>query len=126
MWYDRDGIPITAEEWERLFPDLRYRIIARTTVTDAADPTKAFDVSTVWLGIDYSFGYGPPRMFETMVFGDGADEFDILRHTSEEQARREHTEMVIVVAAEMTDPVTMDAVEAWLELMEKQGKSTGG
>jgi hypothetical protein len=28
-------------------------------------------VSTVWIGIDHSFGHGPPLYFETMLFLDG-------------------------------------------------------
>lgn len=30
-------------------------------------------VSTVFLGIDHSFGHGPPLLFETMVFGGPLD-----------------------------------------------------
>ena len=32
-------------------------------------------VSTVFLGLDHSFGYGPPLLFETMIFGGEHDEF---------------------------------------------------
>jgi hypothetical protein len=31
-------------------------------------------VSTVFLGIDHSFGFGPPLLFETMVFGGELDQ----------------------------------------------------
>lgn len=57
-------------------PDLRKwgiwfetndRRVARTERDDVA-------VSTVFLGIDYSHGYGPPLLFETMVFGGPLDQ----------------------------------------------------
>jgi hypothetical protein len=32
-------------------------------------------VSTVFLGLDHSFGGGPPLVFETMIFGGEHDEF---------------------------------------------------
>jgi hypothetical protein len=32
-------------------------------------------VSTVFLGMDHSFGEGPPLIFETMIFGGEHDEF---------------------------------------------------
>lgn len=43
------------------------RTVVRTEVGDVV-------VSTVFLGIDHSFGTGPPRLFETMVFGGSLDE----------------------------------------------------
>lgn len=36
---------------------------------DEGDATKRVRVSTVFLGLDYSFGEGPPLLWETMVFG---------------------------------------------------------
>ena len=41
--------------------------VARTQVGDVV-------VSTVFLGMDHSFGAGPPLLFETMVFGGPLDE----------------------------------------------------
>ena len=32
-------------------------------------------VSTVFLGLDHSFGQGPPLLFETMIFGGEHDEY---------------------------------------------------
>jgi hypothetical protein len=42
------------------------RCIARTNVG-------ALVVSTVFLGIDHSFGRGDPLLFETMIFGEDAE-----------------------------------------------------
>lgn len=52
-------------------------------------------VSTVWLGIDHSFGDGgPPIIFETMVFGyEGWDDFQ-LRYATEDEAKTTHDEVV--------------------------------
>lgn len=60
MFFDMDGRPITVEAWEILFRTYD-RVVARTEVGDQ-------QVSTVWLGIDYSFGMGPPLIYETMIF----------------------------------------------------------
>jgi hypothetical protein len=52
--------------------------------------------STVWLGIDHSFGLGDrPLIFETMVFGwrMGSD-FDMDRYATEEEAKAGHYKMV--------------------------------
>lgn len=50
-------------EWAEWFEsNPAARIIAKTRVAES-------DVSTVFLGIDHSFGDGPPILFETMVFG---------------------------------------------------------
>lgn len=103
-------IEVVSEEHSWLYTP-EYQILDRTIITDAADPKKTFDVSTVWLGIDMSYGFGgPPIIFETMVFGEGSHDEDCVRCATEAQAREGHTEMVIVVAAEMTDPIVMDAL----------------
>jgi hypothetical protein len=56
-------------------------------------------VSTVWLGLDHSFGGGPPLIFESMVFDPGRGEgrwhdVDMDRYTTEAQARAGHRTMV--------------------------------
>lgn len=39
----------------------------------AKDESHGVRVSTVFLGLDHSFGSGPPLLFETMVFGGKLD-----------------------------------------------------
>lgn len=46
-------------------------------------------VSTVFLGLDHSFGYGEPLLFETMIFGGEHDEYQT-RCTTWEQAEEMH------------------------------------
>ena len=50
-------------------------------------------VSTVFLGLDHSFGSGPPMIFETMVFG-GPMSDEIERYSTWEEAEKGHDEMV--------------------------------
>ena len=52
-------------------------------------------VSTVWLGLDHSFGLTSktPIIFETLVFG-GPFDGDMERYSTEEEALRGHQAMV--------------------------------
>ena len=45
------------------------RQLARTTVSEGVE------VSTVFLGLDHSFGQGPPLIWETMIFGGPHDSY---------------------------------------------------
>jgi hypothetical protein len=58
-----DGVPLPANllEWAR-WHENHNRTVAKTDVGKA-------HVSTVFLGLDHSFGQGPPLLYETMVFG---------------------------------------------------------
>lgn len=90
-YYDRDGNAISMEEWSRLFADGDYKRVARTEID-------GYDVSTVWLGLDYNFGCGAPLFFETMVFTqieDGAYENNWCdRYSTYEAAITGHEEVV--------------------------------
>jgi uncharacterized protein (DUF1684 family) len=61
-YYDRQGRPMTTEQWCERLADESYKRIAETTLFDGTW------ISTVWLGLDHGFGDGPPLIFETMVF----------------------------------------------------------
>ncbi len=50
-------------------------------------------VSTVFLGIDHSWGEGPPLVFETMIFGGPQDGYQD-RYTTWEQAEAGHAKAV--------------------------------
>lgn len=111
-YFDRDGVAIDSRTWAGMFENCDYKRVARTTVTDAADPSKAYDVSTVWMGIDHSFGASAPLIFETVIFGDGAGELGTDRYSTEAQARDGHAAMVVSICATLADPVVTDAVLA--------------
>lgn len=61
-FYNIDGEPITMVEWARLLEIREYAVVAWDEV--GVD----IKISTVWLGLDHSWGFGPPLFFETMVF----------------------------------------------------------
>lgn len=53
-------------------------------------------VSTVFLGLDHSFGEGPPLLFETMVFGGEHDGWQD-RYTTWEQALAGHSSVLSAI-----------------------------
>lgn len=62
-YYDRQGNPLTFEEWAKSFETRRDQQRVASTVL----PNGRW-VSTVWLGLNHRYGAGPPLIFETMVF----------------------------------------------------------
>jgi hypothetical protein len=93
--YDRQGKPMSLEDWgSRLEKDKSYRRVAETTLPNG------LYVSTVWLGIDHSFGEGPPLIFESMAFQSQAPgeflgpDLDQMRYSTEEEALAGHKMMV--------------------------------
>lgn len=92
-FYDKEGRPLPGPlEWAKLAEDLLYK---RVDFTEVPPDTH---VSTVWLGIDHSFGHGPLLIFETMVFGGPLDQ-EMDRYSTEEEARVGHEAMVYRVLA---------------------------
>ncbi len=88
--FDRDGQPLTIEQWCQLLTDDDYRRVAFTRVG-------LHEVSTVWLGLDH--------IFETMTFPD-SQMCD--RYSTEAAARQGHEDMVTLLRATQprrrTDP----------------------
>jgi hypothetical protein len=92
-YYDQAGRPISLLEWVMLFEDFEGRRVGH-------DELYGYEVSTVWLGIDYSWGAGPPLIFETMVFGpEGGFDVDCQRYSTEDEARVGHEEMLTLIRA---------------------------
>ena len=83
--YDRSGEAITSARWALLFEDKRYQVVKQSNVGPVL-------ISTVWLGIDHSFGHGPPQIFETMTFG--SEDEEQYRYASEAEALEHHAELV--------------------------------
>ena len=121
--YDREGRPITLEEWGRLHRDRTYQRIASTTIERGAH---SYWVSTVWLGMDHGFGEGPPVIFETMVFPAWSEPMKGLATLlgergpsldEEEDTERYHTEAEALAGHERM-------VEKWRNLpLDKQDDS---
>lgn len=91
--YDRDGNPISFEEYCAKFSDHDYKRIAYTEI-----PETDIQISTVWLGIDHNFGLEDPRpvIFETMIFGGEHNDWQD-RYCTEDEARQGHLRAVELV-----------------------------
>ena len=63
-----------------------WRIGKRETIGDA-------EVSTVFLGLDYSYGDGPPLIFETMIFGGDYGQHQ-WRYSTYDEAEAGHAAVV--------------------------------
>lgn len=62
LYRDRCGNPIPIGRWIDFTEDLSYVVVQRTQVGGV------WEVSTVWLGINYQWFGEPPLIFETMIF----------------------------------------------------------
>lgn len=94
-YYDRDGIPISAER----FYELKWG--ADGAVTDYAvvgrDRVEDVEISTVWLGLDHSWTtQSSPVIFETMLFGGDHDQ-ECVRYRTLDEAKRGHAAAVSAV-----------------------------
>lgn len=100
MYIERDGVPINilytdckGEDptvvWGRWFEDHRNRRVAATELGQV-------HVSTIFLGLDHSFGDGPPLVYETMIFGGKHDQWQD-RYSTREAADQGHQKAVDMV-----------------------------
>lgn len=55
---------------------------------------RQYRVSTIFLGLDHSFGVGPPLVFETMVFGKGRANQYQERYSTYDKAIAGHARVV--------------------------------
>jgi hypothetical protein len=83
LHFNRRGEPISMEEWSAAFQQ-DDRTVARTNLGTRGE------LSTVYLGLDSSFGDGPPLIFETMMFGGPMHALRLGRYSTEEQAKAGH------------------------------------
>jgi hypothetical protein len=91
----KDGVPVPEPNifaWAKWFEKDDSRQVAFTQVGGVM-------ISTVFLGIDHSFGDGVPVLFETMIFGGVHDEYQERYHTLEE-AMIGHEKAVSLVKGE--------------------------
>lgn len=97
-FYDRQGKPISLDEFAVLAEDLTYKRIRHDYIGD-------FMISTAWLGIDHNLASkGPIVIFETMIlttdsYKGGIEAFDYYqeRYSTEEEAKAGHEEAIQVV-----------------------------
>lgn len=88
--FNKEGEPIDSMTWLKLLEEKDYKIIRQETL-----PNKKI-VSTIWLGLDHSFGQGEPLIFETMVFKEKGNytEEACQRYSTLKQAQAGHRKMV--------------------------------
>lgn len=79
---DHSVRPAELMEWAHFFGDMAKRRVALDRVGDAS-------VSTVFLGLDHSFGRGPPLIFETLILGGPHDQ-DMWRYSTWDEAVAGH------------------------------------
>lgn len=80
MYYRRDGTVSNMREWATMFERKEERIVQQSYL-----PNGIF-VSTVFLGLDHSFGDGPPLIFESMAFAAEEQEFTWPEDLPEDEA----------------------------------------
>ncbi len=78
-------------EWAKWFENAD-RIVKQEEIGDVK-------VSTVFLGLDHSFGNGVPLLFETMIFGGKYDQYQD-RCYSWDEAEEMHRHAVAIVKGE--------------------------
>jgi hypothetical protein len=98
MYWILDGlVPVETDliTWGRWF-ETADRHVGLTYLS--RDTNAEVQVSTVFLGIDHSFGHGIPILFETMVFGGPFDQYTE-RYAFWEQAEAGHARIVAALKA---------------------------
>ena len=63
----KKAVPADMMTWAKWFGSDKKRV--------AFTEKDGIKVSTVFLGLDHSFGVGPPMLFETMIFGGEHDQY---------------------------------------------------
>lgn len=86
---DKKPVPVSFMEWVTWF-ERAERIIKQEEIN-------GIKVSTVFLGMNHSFGYTPnPLVFETMIFGGEHDEY-CERYSTWDEAEDGHQRAVDIV-----------------------------
>lgn len=93
---DPNGIPIPCfdlMEWARWFETAERRV--------AVDERDGYKVSTVFLGLDHSFGGADPILYETMIFAPYDGGGDMWRYSTRYDAKANHEAVVQALWAEL-------------------------
>lgn len=89
-FYNRQGNPLTTEEWMESFDATRND---SSQIAENSSADGLVRVSTVWLmGVNQNFSDGPPLLYETMIFG-GPNDLECWRWSTEAEARAGHAEI---------------------------------
>ena len=116
MYYDKQGKPISIEDYILLSRDSDYRIIGRDITEDGKL------ISTVWLGLDHAasdyLGSHVPIIFETMVFKNSVfrQEQYCERYSTLEAATNGHSRVLERLTGKQAlrdNPVKYDKTNRW-------------
>jgi len=95
LFFQKDGQPYpepdAARQWGKDFEDSKGRTVGKDELLNG------LLISTVWLGIDHSYGQSHrPQIFESMVFfpDRSGDELEMWRYATWEEAERGHKTLV--------------------------------
>ena len=91
---DDAGRPVEEPDvlkWAAWIEETSNREIAQHKIGDVL-------LSTVFLGLDHSFGRGPPLLYETMIFGGEHDQ-EQWRYSTHEEAIEGHAKARALVGA---------------------------
>jgi hypothetical protein len=90
---DRVAVPVDQDTWARWLTSTDRHVASTELAPDSL-------VSTVFLGLDHSWGHGPRQIFETMVFGGPLDQ-QCVRYATWAQAEAGHDQMVARILARL-------------------------
>ncbi len=82
-------VPASMTEWSQWHSKIENRQVASDQIEDVR-------ISTVCLGMNHSFGTGPPLWFETMIFGGDHDQYTD-RYETYEEAEEGHKKALALV-----------------------------
>lgn len=88
---DKQVVPVDAKTWSDWFEKIENRRVEKTVLPNG------YEVSTVFLGLDMSWGGTTHQLFETIVFTSNIDrmeEKDMDRYSTWDQAVKGHERMV--------------------------------
>ena len=94
----KDGKPVIEPnilKWAKWFESSDEERVLRKDKIDGD-----VEVSTVFLGLDRSFGDGPPVLWQTMIFGGPHDQFQE-RYTSEAKAIAGHMRAIALARTQV-------------------------
>lgn len=81
-----------------------WKAANRERLQIALDQFDNIGISTVFLGLDHSIGFGPPQLYETMIFGGEHNRYQT-RCSTREQALEMHRDAVRLVKIGRTHEV---------------------
>ncbi|MFZ1529012.1 MAG: hypothetical protein WAT19_09695 [Ferruginibacter sp.] len=81
---------VTMEEYRNWHDNIPEEVQTGIGFTLARDEEGDKCVSTVYLGMDHSFGSGPPILWETMIFCDGENDQACERSRNRKEALQTH------------------------------------